>query len=117
MREFVLGSNATGLVTQSSGSIVVVGGDNSTLAEDILPGGDEVFYGSGATQSTYVAPSATRAAWRSFIRTETAIPTAVNAALSSNVNAARRVLPSGWLLSLLSLLSFLGFRLQQSMDI
>lgn len=88
----------------------VVGGTNATLAEDILPGGDEIFYGSGATQSTYVAPSATRAAWRSFIRTETASPTAsATAAFDSSINAGRRLLPSGWYAIIITYLIFFGF--------
>ncbi|RDB23681.1 hypothetical protein Hypma_009154 [Hypsizygus marmoreus] len=75
LREFIIGDNKTGLVTRTStGKVVVVGGQNATLAEDILPGSDEIYYGPGAKVSTYVFPSATRAAWRSFIRTETALP-------------------------------------------
>ncbi|KAI0366275.1 alpha/beta-hydrolase [Pilatotrama ljubarskyi] len=68
LREFVLGSNLTGTV---SGTIVV-GGENSTLANDFLPGGNEIFYGSGATQGTSTIPAATQAAWSSFIATATA---------------------------------------------
>lgn len=76
LREFVLGNNNTGLVTKtSSGSVVVIGGVNATLAEDVLPGSEENLYGPGAQISTYVFPAPTRAAWTSFIRTETATPT------------------------------------------
>lgn len=75
LREFVLGNNKTGSVVKNlKGDVVVIGGENATLAEDVLPGGDEIYYGAGATQSTYVFPSATRAAWREFIKTETAVP-------------------------------------------
>ncbi|KAF5383799.1 hypothetical protein D9615_003548 [Tricholomella constricta] len=75
LREFVLGKNQTGLVkTTSKGEVFVVGGTNATLAQDILPGSDEIYYGQGAKVSTYVFPSATRAAWTSFILTETAVP-------------------------------------------
>ncbi|KAG5715584.1 Vitellogenic carboxypeptidase [Termitomyces sp. T112] len=75
LREFVLGDNQTGLVTKTAtGQVVVIGGTNSTLAQDVLPGGDEIYYGPGAKISTYVFPSATRAAWKSFIQTETALP-------------------------------------------
>ncbi|KAG6821213.1 hypothetical protein H0H93_004034 [Arthromyces matolae] len=77
LREFVLGKNQTGLVTKNAaGKVVVVGGVNATLAQDVLPGGIEIYYGPGAKVSTYVFPSATRAAWQSFIQTETARPTA-----------------------------------------
>lgn len=89
LREFVLGSNTTGLVTNSSGVISVIGGENSTLAEDILPGQDEIYYGSAATQSTFVYPSATIAAWKTFIRTATATP---SSSLSA-VNSAQRNIP------------------------
>ncbi|KAG5647478.1 hypothetical protein DXG03_009413 [Asterophora parasitica] len=75
LREFVLGNNQTGLVTRDKkGKVVVIGGTNETLAQDILPGSDEIYYGPGAKISTYVFPAATRAAWKSFIRTETAVP-------------------------------------------
>ncbi|KAI0344359.1 alpha/beta-hydrolase [Trametopsis cervina] len=72
LREFILGSNTTGLVVTSGGSASVVGGENATLAAPILPGASEVFAGSGTTQSTFVYPSATIAAWESFIATATA---------------------------------------------
>ncbi|KAJ8469599.1 hypothetical protein ONZ45_g16841 [Pleurotus djamor] len=54
LREFVFGNNQTGLVTASSdGTVSVQGGENSTLAADILPGQDEIYIGAGATQSTF----------------------------------------------------------------
>lgn len=85
LREFVFGSNKTGLVTTSSdGSVTVIGGENSTLAADILPGQDGIFYGSGATQSTYIFPEATRAAWKSFIQTATATPMTTTVKNDSN---------------------------------
>ena len=88
----------------------VVGGINSTLAADILPGGDQIFYGSGATQSTYVAPSATRAAWSSFIVTATASPTPHrDATLNSDINAGYRVVPSGWFSIIILYFIILGF--------
>ncbi|KAI0349726.1 alpha/beta-hydrolase [Trametes cingulata] len=77
LREFVLGSNLNGTVSGT----VVVGGENSTLANDFLPGGNEIFYGSGATQGTSTIPAATQAAWSSFIATATATqPAATNGA-------------------------------------
>lgn len=71
LREFILNHNTTGLVTNSSGTITVLGGENSTLAKPVLSGQLEIFAGSGTTQSTYVYPSATIAAWESFIATAT----------------------------------------------
>lgn len=72
LREFVLGNNKQGLVVGSGDYATVIGGENSTLAGENIPAADEIYYGSATTQSTYIAPSATRAAWKAFIRTETA---------------------------------------------
>lgn len=73
IREFVLGSNETGLVLNST----VIGGENSTLADDVLTGGDLLYYGSATTAGTTTIPQATLAAWESFISTATlaAVPT------------------------------------------
>ena len=68
LREFVLGSNKNGTVAGTN----VVGGENVTLAGDFLPGGNEIFYGSAATEGTSTIPSATIAAWNSFLATATA---------------------------------------------
>lgn len=72
LREFVLGDNQTGLVTTRDGRATVVGGAVSSLAVGVLPGQSGIFIGSGATQSTYTFPSATIAAWDSYIVTATA---------------------------------------------
>lgn len=72
MREFILGNNQTGLVTNSSGTPNVVGGENATLAGTVHPGQLGIFVGSGSTESTYTAPTATIAAWNSFFATVTA---------------------------------------------
>ncbi|KAH9946531.1 alpha/beta-hydrolase [Amylocystis lapponica] len=68
LREFVFGNNQTGLVTDSG----VIGGEDPALAQDILLGQEGIYVGSGTTQSTYTYPSATIAAWESFIATATA---------------------------------------------
>ncbi|KAI0327526.1 alpha/beta-hydrolase [Cubamyces sp. BRFM 1775] len=70
LREFVLGSNRNGTLEGTN----VVGGENATLAGDFLPGGNEIFYGSAATEGTSTIPSATIAAWDSFLATATATP-------------------------------------------
>lgn len=70
LREFVLGNNLNGTVSGT----VVVGGENSTLANDFLPGGTVIFYGSGATQGASAVPTATQTAWESFISTAIATP-------------------------------------------
>lgn len=69
LREFVLGSNPKGLVTGSGSTVSVVGGESSSLAAAVLPGGAGIYYGAGTTQSTYIYPTATVAAWNSFIAT------------------------------------------------
>ncbi|EIW53478.1 alpha/beta-hydrolase [Trametes versicolor FP-101664 SS1] len=68
LREFVLGTNKNGTVEGSA----VVGGEDATLAGDYLPGGAEIFYGSSTTSGTFMFPSATIAAWDSFLATATA---------------------------------------------
>lgn len=68
LREFVLGNNLNGTVSGT----VVVGGENATLANDFLPGGDVIFYGSSATQYTLTVPAASQSAWSAFIATATA---------------------------------------------
>lgn len=81
LREFILGNNQTGLVTNFSGTVSVVGGESTSLAAEVLPGQSGIYVGEGSTQSTYTYPSATIAAWESFI--DTAIPSPTIAASSS----------------------------------
>lgn len=68
LREFVLGDNETGLLLGND----TIGGENSTLANDFVSGGDLLYYGSATTSGTYTVPSATIASWESFIATATA---------------------------------------------
>ena len=68
LREFVLGSNMTGLVGADQ---TVFGGEVATLAGNIIPGGSEVYYGSGTTASTSIAPATLQASWASFLATAT----------------------------------------------
>ncbi|KAI0333847.1 alpha/beta-hydrolase [Cubamyces sp. BRFM 1775] len=75
VREFILGNNQTGLLTNSSGTVSVVGGEVSSLAGDVIRGQLGIYAGSFSTQSTYTYPSATIAAWNSYIVTATAIST------------------------------------------
>jgi carboxypeptidase D len=72
LREFVLGSNTTGLLRPNS--TTVVGGEDPQLAGDIVPGNSAIFYGSATTASSSLAPSATFASWASFLATATAVP-------------------------------------------
>ncbi|OSC99902.1 alpha/beta-hydrolase [Trametes coccinea BRFM310] len=86
LREFVLGDNLNGTVSGT----VVVGGEDSALANDYLPGGDVIFFGSSATQGTSTIPAATQAAWSSFIATATATHPPL-----ANVNSAPRKMAGG----------------------
>jgi len=72
IREFVLGNNKTGLVLEPYD--IVEGGQDPEFVADVLPGQDEIYYGPGVTLSTFVFPSATIAAWRSFIGQPTPSP-------------------------------------------
>ncbi|TFK31891.1 alpha/beta-hydrolase [Crucibulum laeve] len=83
-REFVFGTNTTGLVVSSGANVTVVGGEGSSLAEDILRGSDEIFYGKEGDTSSFTFPSATIQAWDSFIATATVASNASNPATSSN---------------------------------
>ncbi|KAK7039320.1 carboxypeptidase [Favolaschia claudopus] len=77
LREFILGSNLTGFV--DSPTSPAVGGDDPELASNILPGNSAIFYGSGTTASSTVAPEATIAGWNSFIATATLSASATSA--------------------------------------
>ncbi|KAJ3810469.1 alpha beta-hydrolase [Lentinula aff. lateritia] len=93
LQQFVFGTNTTGLVTGST----VTGGEDPELAEDVMPGSDPIFYGSLSTESSTIWPEATRAAWTSFIQTETAsvttTPISTSIAVSSTSGAVRCTVP------------------------
>ncbi|KAJ3865848.1 alpha beta-hydrolase [Lentinula novae-zelandiae] len=93
LQQFVFGTNTTGLVTGST----VTGGEDPELAEDVMPGSDPIFYGSLSTESSTIWLEATRAAWTSFIQTETAsvttTPISTSIAVSSTSGAVRRTVP------------------------
>ncbi|KAF8141830.1 Alpha/Beta hydrolase protein [Boletus edulis] len=76
VREFVFGSNQTGLVTKTdSGSVAVIGGEIPSLGNDIIPGQAGIYYGSATTASTYFFPTATVEAWNEFTATTAPYPT------------------------------------------
>lgn len=66
LREFVLGNNQTGLVTDAS--IPAVGGEDPQYAVNTLAEGPEVYRGSYTTTSTYYFPSATVARWDKYVQ-------------------------------------------------
>ncbi|OSD04770.1 alpha/beta-hydrolase [Trametes coccinea BRFM310] len=72
LREFILGNNQTGLVSQVGGQVDVLGGEDAALAVDAIPGTSGIYVGSVTTQSTVEYPAATVAAWESYIATATA---------------------------------------------
>lgn len=66
LREFVLGNNTTGLVTDSN--TPALGGENPEYAVNTLAEGPEVYQGSYTTTSTYYFPSATVARWDKYVQ-------------------------------------------------
>jgi carboxypeptidase D len=91
VREFVLGSNTTGLVDVNTGS--VVGGEESALVVDAMPEGTVIFYGNGDSATTTlstIAPSATLTSWAQFLATATATasPGASGSKSAGDKNAA-----------------------------
>lgn len=89
LREFVLGNNQTGLVVSSGGTASVVGGENPTLQQTVIPGQLAINYGATTTQGSTVWPSATIAAFESHVEqisitgTNAAKPTASSGAMPS----------------------------------
>ncbi|OAX41086.1 alpha/beta-hydrolase [Rhizopogon vinicolor AM-OR11-026] len=71
VRDFIFGNNQTGLVTNTSGTVTVVGGEVSSLADEIMTGQAAIYYGSATTESTYYFPTATVEAWNAYIPTAT----------------------------------------------
>ncbi|KAG0699895.1 alpha beta-hydrolase [Suillus ampliporus] len=79
IREFVFGSNQTGLVANtSSGTVTVMGGEVSSLANEIMTGQAAIYYGSATTESTYYFPTATVEAWNAYIATATSQPVMIS---------------------------------------
>lgn len=93
LREFVLGSNRNGTVVDPSTG-EVVGGENRTLAGDFMPGGDKIYYGSAKTEGTSTIPSATMAAWESFIATATLHAVDISSATSTSIVSSSSAAPS-----------------------
>ncbi|KAI0730653.1 alpha/beta-hydrolase [Earliella scabrosa] len=71
-REFIFGSNPTGLVRTGPNGAVVEGGEDASLAVDAIRGQEGIFVGSISTTGTVAYPTATIAAWDEFIATATA---------------------------------------------
>ncbi len=88
-REFILGNNQTGLLTNTS--TTAVGGENPSLLlgpNNILPGEVSIIVGSGTGKtSRYAAPSATIASWNSFFASVVASESAAAASASAGEHA------------------------------
>ncbi|KAI0705478.1 alpha/beta-hydrolase [Earliella scabrosa] len=92
LREFVLGDNRNGTLLEDG---TVVGGEDDALAQDFMPGGKEIFFGSAKTQGTSTVPSAAVAAWESFIATATLDAVVTSAASASSSAAPSSTSPGG----------------------
>ena len=92
LREFVLGDNRNGTLLEDG---TVVGGEDDALAQDFMPGGKEIFFGSAKTEGTSTVSSATVAAWESFIATATLDAVVTSAASASSSAAPSSTSPSG----------------------
>ncbi|VDC07935.1 unnamed protein product [Peniophora sp. CBMAI 1063] len=67
-RDFVLARGTQGsLSVDGSGQETVLGGEDEGAREDVPRVASDIFVGAGATQGTVAAPSATVAAWASFV--------------------------------------------------
>ncbi|KAI0791967.1 Alpha/Beta hydrolase protein [Abortiporus biennis] len=93
LREFVLGSNQTGLVVDGN-TVSVVGGEDTTVyANGLLAGESHIFTGVGSTAGSTLYPSQTIAAWESFIAT--ALPSAPTGSNTAGTNGAVSVKEGG----------------------
>ncbi|KAJ6581885.1 Alpha/Beta hydrolase protein [Mycena capillaripes] len=99
VREFVFGTNPTGSVLKTpAGTTMIVGGENSPLVDDILPGSNGIVYDAGTATSTFVYPAETIAAWNTFIRGQTgALKT--SQPVAADVNGAFRTIPRSTILA------------------
>lgn len=86
-REFVLGTNQTGFYSPSSGS--VVGGEDSSLAGDFLPGNSGIFGGSISTTTTFTYPAATVSAWDAVVSSITVNEAVMNASQENASNSLK----------------------------
>ncbi|KAJ7463398.1 Alpha/Beta hydrolase protein [Mycena galericulata] len=110
LREFVIGSNTTGSVVKTpAGTVAVVGGENSPMIGNVLPGSDPIVYDAGTATSTFVYPAETIAAWNTFIRGQTGASSTTKPVAAVAVNAASQSVPHHLIFPVLA--SFLSLAL------
>ncbi|KAF7309994.1 Carboxypeptidase [Mycena indigotica] len=110
-REFVFGNNPTGTV--SSANIAAVGGETAELIgayQNVIPGSDGIVYqnAAGDKTSTFVYPSATIAAWNTFIRGQTRPPPAAPPAKNAHSTSSSPSSASQHTVSWIGILVALG---------
>jgi len=66
LREFILGNNKTGLVTDAN--TPALGGEDPRYAVNTLAEGPEIYQGSYTTTSTYYFPTETVARWDRYVQ-------------------------------------------------
>ena len=62
------------MTTTDSGTVVVIGGEDPSLGNEIMRGQAGIYYGQATTASTYFFPSATVEAWDAYMATATSKP-------------------------------------------
>lgn len=68
IREFVVGDNLTGLVTESDGEVFVIGGEDPALYNrGIIRAPDAMPYRINGTMQTYTYPKETIEAWEKYV--------------------------------------------------
>ena len=93
IREFIFGNNQTGLVTDvSARTVTVVGGEVSSLGDEIMTGQVVVYYGKAMAAPGYVYPSATIEAWDAYMSTATATGTS----RASAIRTTKYAVTSRW---------------------
>ncbi|TEB36635.1 alpha/beta-hydrolase [Coprinellus micaceus] len=83
-RDFIFGNDPLGSIVNGR----VIGGQDPKLSGQNLQAAPDLYLGAGKTESTYIAPAATQAAWSSFIATATA--TTSQAKTSAKSTSTRR---------------------------
>ena len=79
------------MTNSSSGTVTVVGGEVSSLGNEIMTGQAGIYYGQATTESTYFFPSATVEAWDNYMASTTAATSRASSLLSMGFVMSQRV--------------------------